>query len=439
MTMPTRNRRRFLRDLGLSAAALPFVAGLPSLCASQHGPARQRMIFMFSPNGIVPPDFWPDETGEDFQLKRILQPLEPFKDRTLILKGISNKVRGDGDGHMRGMSCLLTAIELFPGNIQGGSDTPAGWAKGPSIDQELKDFLQGQEVTRTRFGSLELGVAVPNRADPWTRWTYAGPDRPVAPVSDPYQVFERLYGQMKDRESLTSVLDELTDDLRRLASNLGTEERAMLDQHATFVRETEKELAEAAKQKLDYAAPELEPGVSTDNDDMPRSSAMQIDLLVNALANDMARIASLQYTNSVGQARMRWLGIQEGHHSLSHDPDLNEGSQEKLVKINVWVCEQLASLAAKLDATPEPGGEGSMLDHTTILWTNELGKGNSHSLDNIPFVLVGGGLGFKSGRSLRFDNVAHNRLWLAVAHAFGHRLETFGNPRLSEGGPLSLT
>jgi hypothetical protein len=303
----------------------------------------------------------------------------------------------------------------------------------------LKDFLQGQEETRTRFGSLELGVAVPNRADPWTRWTYAGPDRPVAPVSDPYQVFERLYGQMKDLESLTSVLDELKDDLRRIASNLGTEERAMLDQHTTFVRETEKELAEAASQKLDYAAPELEPGVSTDNDDMPRSSAMQIDLLVNSLANDMARIASLQYTNSVGQARMRWLGIQEGHHSLSHDPDLNEGSQEKLVKINVWVCEQLASLAAKLDATPEPGGEGSMLDHTTILWTNELGKGNSHSLDNIPFVLVGGGLGFKSGRSLQFDKVAHNRLWLAVAHAFGHRLETFGNPRLSEGGPLSLT
>jgi hypothetical protein len=393
---------------------------------------------MFSPNGTVPPQFWPEETGEDFQFKRILEPLEPFKSRTLVLKGISNKVRGDGDGHMRGMSCLLTGIELFPGNIQGGSDTPAGWAKGPSIDQVLKGHLQSQTGTQTRFGSLELGVAVPNRADPWTRWTYAGPNQPVAPVSDPYQVFERLYGQMKDRESLSSIVDGLRDDLRRLGSKVSAEEKVLLDQHATFVREMEVDLQEAASQKLASPAPDLEPGVSTDNDDMPRVSAMQADLLVNAFANDMARVASLQYTNSVGQARMRWLDIQEGHHSLSHDPDLNEGSQEKLTKINVWLCQQLADLAGKLDAIPEPGGEGTLLDHTTILWTNELGIGNKHSHDNIPFVLVGGGLGFKTGRSLKFDRVAHNRLWLSVAHAFGHRSETFGNPQLCEGGPLDL-
>jgi hypothetical protein len=161
-------------------------------------------------------------------------------------------------------------------------------------------------------------------------------------------------------------------------------------------------------------------------------------MLVNAFANDMARVASLQFTNSVGQARMRWLGIEEGHHSLSHDPDLNEPSQEKLVKINVWFCEQLAMLARKLAETPEPGGSGSLLDHTTILWTNELGKGNSHTLENIPFVLVGGGIGFKTGRSLQLEKTPHNRLWLSLAHAFGHELKTFGNPKLCEAGPLAL-
>ncbi|HXG48892.1 MAG TPA: DUF1552 domain-containing protein [Methylomirabilota bacterium] len=432
-------RRQFLRQLGLSAAALPWVAGLPSLQARAASKPKQRLVLMFSPNGTVPPQFWPDETGENFKLKRILAPLEPFKKRTLILKGISNKVRGDGDGHMRGMSCLLTAIELFPGNIQGGSDTPAGWASGPSIDQELKNFLQSQPATRTRFGSLELGVAVPNRADPWTRWTYAGPNQPVAPIDDPYQVFEMLYGQMKDRENLGSILDDVQADLKRVSTKLSKEDKALLDQHATYVRQLENELREAARQKLRQPAPVLEQGVSTENNDMPKVAAMQVDLLVNALVNDMARIATLQFTNSVGQARMRWLGIEEGHHSLSHDPDLNEGSQEKLTKINVWLCEQFATLARKLDAIPEPGGEGTMLDHTTLLWTNELGKGNSHSLDNIPFVLVGGGLGFKTGRSLKFDNVPHNRLWLAIAHAFGHELKTFGNVKLSEGGPLNLT
>lgn len=442
------NRRAFLRNLGVSAAVAPLVSGLPGLRASAAesrgqakaaGAPRQRIVFMFSPNGIVPPHFWPDEIGPDFQLKRILEPLAPFKDRTLILKGICNKVRGDGDGHMRGMSCLLTAIELFPGNIQGGSDTPAGWASGPSIDQELKVYLQSKAETRTRFGSLELGVAVPNKADPWTRWTYAGPNQPVAPLDDPYQVFEKLYGQVGDREVLGSVLDEVREDLKRMARKVGREDRALLEKHATFVREMEQQLQEAAHQKLHQEPPRLEPGVSTDNDDMPRTSAMQADLLVNALANDLTRVASLQYTNSVGGARMRWLGIEEGHHALSHDPDLNEGSQEKLTKINTWFCEQLAGLARRLDAIPEPGGSGTMLDHTTLLWTNELGKGNSHTLDNIPFVLVGGGLGFQSGRSLKFEKVAHNRLWMALAHAFGHEIPKFGNARLSEGGPLSLT
>ena len=94
---------------------------------------------MFSPNGVVPSAFWPDEEGATFKLKESLKPLEPFKDRTLILHGVCDKVRGDGDNHMRGMGCLLTGIELFPGNIQGGSDTPAGWAKGLSIDQEIKN------------------------------------------------------------------------------------------------------------------------------------------------------------------------------------------------------------------------------------------------------------------------------------------------------------
>jgi hypothetical protein len=199
----------------------------------------------------------------------------------------------------------------------------------------------------------------------------------------------------------------------------------------------ERELQASRDQKFVLPAAELEPGVKNANDNMPKLSRMQIDLLVNSLANDMSRIASLQFTNSVGNARMKWLGVEEGHHSLSHDPDLNEKSQEKLTKINVWFAEQLCYLLTKLAETPEPGGEGNMLDHTVVLWTNELGKGNSHTLDNIPFLLVGGGLGFKMGRSLRYDNVPHNRLLMALAHGFGHHVETFGNPKLCRDGVLT--
>ena len=431
-------RRRFLRDLGLSAAVLPFLGGLPSLQAAPRKRSAPRIVFVFTPNGTVPNEFWPETAGTEFQLKSILEPLAAYRNQMLILKGLCNRVRGDGDGHMRGMSCLLTGIELLPGNIQGGSDTPAGWASGPSIDQELKTFLQGRPETRTRFGSLELGVGVPHRADPWTRWTYAGSNQPVAPLSDPYEVFEKIFGQVKDRENLGSVLDQVRSDLQRVSQKLGREERAILERNATLVREMEREISEAGRQKLRVAAPVLEPGIGNENDTIPQVSRMQADLLVNAFANDMTRVASLQYTNSVGQARMRWLGIDDGHHSLSHDPDLNTGSQEKLVKINRWFAGEIAALAQKLATTPDPDGNGSLLDHTTILWTNELGKGNSHSHDNIPFVLVGGGLGFGTGLCLHLDPTPHNRLWLSIAQGFGHDLTTFGNPTLCSAGPLPL-
>ncbi len=345
-------------------------------------------------------------------------------------------MRGDGDSHMRGMSCLLTGIELFPGNVQGGSDTPAGWASGISIDQEIKNFLQQREETRTRFGSLELGAVVPHRADPWTRWVFAGPNKPLPPVDDPYQTFAKMYGRVEDQESLKTVLDDVQEDLRRVRSIASAADVKLLDEHEAFVRTIEQELQEANQRQSSVKPPQLEPGVKNTNDNMPKLSQMQIDLLVNSFVCDWTRVATLQITNSVGQARMRWLGIDEAHHELSHHPDSNVESQEKLTKINKWYCEQVAYLVQKLSETPEPGGSGTLLDNTLVIWTNELGKGNSHTLNDIPFVLVGNGLGFRMGRSLKYDRVTHNRLLLALAHGFGHTLETFGKPELCDGGVL---
>ena len=435
------HRRSFLKQAGLSAAVLPFVTGLPSLALAAPARPRQRLIVVFSPNGTIPTAFWPDEAGRDFTLKEILQPLAPFKDRLLLLHGLSNRVRGDGDGHMRGMSCLLTGIELLPGNIQGGGKSiPAGWASGISIDQEIKNFFQSQELTRTRFGSLEFGVGVQDRADPWTRMSYAGSGKPVAPISDPYQMYEKIYGQMKDRENLRSVLDPLKGELAKVRRLISAEDRRVLEEHEALVRQLEREMADTGAQTLRVSPPDFEKGVAADqNDNVPRLSRMQIDLLVNCFVNDMARVATLQYTKSVGQARMNWLNISDGHHGLSHEPDSDKSAQEKLIKINTWFAGEVGYLADRLAATPEPGGDGSMLDHTLIVWTNELGKGNSHTLDNIPFVLLGGGFGFEMGRSLKFtDRVPHNRLHLALAHAVGHRIEAFGKPDFCTAGPLVL-
>lgn len=431
-----RSRREFLRDVGVSAAALPFVLNLPSLGFANQVARKQRLVVMFSPDGVVPWNFWPEEEGRDFQLKEILTPLEPFKNRMLTLHGVSDRIRGDGDGHMRGIGCLLTGIELFPGNIQGGSHTPAGWSSGISIDQEIKNFLQASPESKTRFGSLEFGVMVPDRADTWTRMSYAGPNKPLTPIDDPYQMFAKLYGRLRDRETIKSVLDELQEDLQKVSRIVSPDDRRLLEEHATFVREFELELKDSGD-GLQHPVPELEPGIKEENDNMPKITKLQIELLVSSFQADFARVATLQMTNSVGQARMRWLGIDEGQHELSHHEDSKTESQEKLTKINKWYCEQLAYLAKRLAETPEPGGSGSLLDNTLLLWTNELGKGNNHTSDNIPWVLVGNGLDFQMGRSLKYGRVPHNRLLLSLANGFGHAIDRFGNPDFCGDGPLS--
>lgn len=442
MHQPT-NRREFLLRSGISLAAANMAMGLPSLAraAGSDPAAKQRLVFVFSPNGVIPQHFWPDEVGEDFKLKRILEPLADLKNQVLTLHGLHNKIRGDGDGHMRGMGCLLTGIELFPGDIQGGSDTPAGWSQGISVDQHIKNCLQADERTRTRFGSLEFGVMVPDRADTWTRMSYAGPNQPVAPIDNPYQMFDKLYGATQNRELLASVLDDLRGDFRKVKDMVASEDQKLLEEHLDMVRQVEKELqTELASREngpaAGHAVPELPPNVDEENDNIPTITRMQMDLMVNSFAADFARVATFQITNSVGQPRMRWLGIEEGHHQLSHEPDSNAEAYEKLIKINTWYCEQVAYLAKRLADTPEPGGEGSMLDNTTIIWTNELGKGNSHTRNNIPFVMVGGGLRYKMGRALDFKNAHHNRLLLSLCEAMGHPTEIFGKPELCVDGPL---
>ena len=433
-------RRDFLIN---SAGALLMTPGLRGLPWAMPGDARQtnvkkRLIIMFSPNGMVAQGFWPTTESPEFEMEQVLKPLEPFRERTLVVKGICNQIRGDGDNHMRGMSCLLTGNELFPGNIQGGSDTPAGWAKGISIDQEIKNYLQSQEHSRTRFGTLEFGVLVQNEANPWTRMVYAGPNQPLAPISDPYHMFDKMHGSVKDRENLLSVLDLVKQDFGKFNSTVDARDIGLLQSSQRHLESMQQDL-NTAQQTDGHRVPiKLPINVPLVNDQMPELAKMQIDLLINGFENDMNRVATLQFTQSVGGATMNWLEVVEGHHSLSHEPDENAEAQDQLRRINTWYCEQLAYLAKRLQDTKEPGTEQSMLDNTLIVWTNELGHGNSHSLDNLPMVLVGGGFGFEMGRYTKVDRVSTTRLWLAIAQAMGHQIDTFGLAKLCKDGPVVL-
>jgi hypothetical protein len=148
-------------------------------------------------------------------------------------------------------------------------------------------------------------------------------------------------------------------------------------------------------------------------------------------------VATIQFNNSAGDARMSWLKVEGRHHDISHLPDDNKTAQQDLSKIDKWYCQQFAYLANRLARTPEPNGHGTLLDNTLVIWTNELGKGNTHSLEDIPFVMVGNGLDYKLGRSLKYEGVPHNQLLMALAHGFGHHINKFGNPDLCKQGPLT--
>jgi hypothetical protein len=436
-------RRSFLRNVGIPAATLPFLAGLPSVSGATLDPKPRRLIIVFSANGVVGDAMWPDAPGPIEKFKPILEPLEPYRSRVSTLRGVNNKVRGLGDNHMRGMSCLLTGNELFPGNIVGGGGTtPAGWAKSISIDQQIKNHLQKNDQTRSVFGSLEFGVAVPNRSDTWTRMCYAGPNQPIAPISDPRQMVDKLYGETADKQSLLSVVDGVKDDLKRVSGKLSPEDRELMQRHLELIAQmqTQLELADANDSRH-HPVPEVDPHIELVNDNTPQVSRIQIDLLVNSMANNMARVATLQYMRSVSQARMKWLEVEEGHHSLSHEPDKNQDAQDKLIKINQWFAGEIAYLAKQLADTPEPGGVGgSMLDNTLIVWTNELGKGNNHTHTDIPFVLIGGeNLGIKQGQAIDFTpKIPHNRLLMSLAKAMGHELDSFGIKKLCQGGAIEL-
>lgn len=431
------SRRDLLKQLGLSAISCPILTQTSLFGNSTTNP-KQRLIIVFTPNGTIPEEFWPEKDGTDFEHKSILKPLEPFHDKMLVLKKLHNRVRGDGDNHMRGMSCLLTGIELFPGNIQGGGNTPAGWPKGISIDREITNFLQSNESTKTRFGALHYGVGVSDVADPWTRMSYAGANLPVAPISDPYEVYKKLYGNGLEQKKVLSVLDEVKMDIAKISEQLPESERKLLIEHAKLVDKMDKDFANTNNNKLFVKPPALKEGVRNQNDHLPELSRMQIDLLVNAFVNDFARVSTLQFTKSVGQAKMNWLDIDDNHHTLSHEPDKNKDAYDKLTRINVWFAQEIAYLAKKLENTPEPNNpKQNMLDNTLIVWTNELGKGNSHTLNNIPFVCIGNGLNFQMGRSVSCD-APHNRFLMNLAHAFNHKISTFGNPKLSELGCLEI-
>ncbi len=435
------NRRNFLRNAAVGAAAvsLPFTRMLDARAADPAFP--KRLVVFFSPNGTIYDSWLPSGGETSFTLSTILKPLEPHRDKLLILDGLDmvSSNFGIGDGHQRGMVHMLTASELNPGPFQGGGNAgTAGWASGASVDQIIAKHL-GVE-------SLDLAIQ-PGGKTNWSRMSYDGGDAPRDPYEDPYTVFDKLFGGLlKDPKEADrvrflrqSVLDHVREDLTRLETRLPTAEKSKLQAHLEAVRVLETKL-DPSGQLGGFCTP-VSPGNKIDhkaNDNFPKMVELMTDQAVMALACNVTQVVGIQCSKSVGGTQMKWLGVDSNHHSLSHE-DNGQPDIPPLIKINTWYAEQFAYLLQKMSEVPE--GDGTLLDNSVVLWCNELGSGNTHSRKKVPFVMAGGlGGHFKTGRFLKYaSGTAHSKLLVSLMQAFGIQKDSIGTPKAGTGVLDNLT
>jgi hypothetical protein len=442
------SRRAFLRGAAGAAFGLPLMSslGFGGRARADGSAFPKRLVIMFSPNGTVP-GAWRPAGGEfDFRLSPILEPLAAHREDLLVCEGMNmtSARHGLGDGHQTGMGHMLTARELLEGDMfeGGGGSGRVGWAGGISIDQEIANRVG----TDTKLKSLELGVQV-HGATIWSRMSYLGANQPIPPQNDPREVYGRLFGDLdvnpaeliRQQRRRKSVLDLVLSEYNALVPRLDAFDRQKLEAHATAVREVESRLQLSVAGVSDTCVKPSEP---TWNDHMDPANyeavgRLQMDLLTAALACDITRVATVQFSHSVSQHVFSNLGIYQAHHDLSHEGDSNLDAQDKLMRINRWYAEQMRYLIEKMKAVPE--GNSTLFDNSVIVWVNELGQGNSHTRDGVPYVLAGSCQGFfQTGRYVRFPGTSHNDFLLTLAHALGHNeLRAFGDPRFSSG-PLTM-
>ncbi len=435
------SRRTILRGAAGAAIALPWLEAMWPRKAQAATPPK-RFIVMFSPNGTLPGQWTPTGTETSFTLSPILTPLAPHQSDIVVVEGLLQE-GGGGDGHQNGIGGMLTGSPLNPGPFAGVGAPPAGWATGPSIDQRISQAL----AAPTPFQSLELGVQV-GSADNWGRMIYQAANQPLPPTDDPAQVYATVFSDLHTdpavlahlRTRHKSILDAVGGEYTRIGKQLGSADKQRLDAHLAAVREIETRLTTSL---VDNNAACHDPTVKSfatphANDSFPAVGALQMDLLTMALACDLTRVASLQWSRSVSQVRFTWLGVPEGHHDLSHRSDGDTDAVTKLTQINTWYAQQMADLIARLKNTPDGAG-GTLFDNTLLLWSNELAKGNTHSRQDAPYVLAGNaGGGIRTGRFVSYEGqgLPHNNMMVSLLNAMDIPDTTFGKKEWCTG-PLT--
>ena len=418
--------------------ALPLLDAMrPAFAASGKAGTTPaiRMAVSYVPNGIVMNDWTPTGAGSDFAMTRILKPMEAHRDQMLLLTNLAQNngyALGDGAGdHARAASTFLTGAHP---RKTAGADINVGI----SMDQVAAQRLGNQ----TRFASLELacedGRMVGNCDSGYScaysnsiSWRSATTPNP--PEVNPRALFERLFGANAAEDGATrlrrakynkSILDFVMADAQRLQGDLGATDKRKLDEYLTAVRDIEQRISNAEKNNTEFVPQMDKPsGVPVDYSEYSR---LMFDLQALALQADLTRVITFMMAREGSNRAYREINVSDAHHSITHhrnEPDLIE----KVTQINCYHVEQFAYFVGKLKSIPD--GDGTLLDHTMVLYGSGLSDGNRHMHSELPVLMAGGKLaGFKPGRHVQYEKkTPMNNLFLTMLDRMGVAADTLGD------------
>src|SRR2546425_6483046 len=434
MTFLTKSlpRRTVLQGLG-ATLALPFLdAMLPAfslrgLAAAKSGKTVHRFQTFYVPNGMAMEYWLPKGEGTAFELSPILEPLAPYKNQMLVLSGIKanwNYIHAGASG------------SFLTGTARGGK-TEIEIIADVSMDQLLARHF----ASETQIGSLEMSMDTPANAGACTgnlscaythTLSWRSPTQPLPMEWNPRAVFEKLFGDSGSTERPArearlrqhkSILDSVTEKLADLKKELGPQDQVKVDEYTEAVRDVERRIHKAEEQS-GVALPAMEqpqgaPPVFEDH------LALMLDLQLLAFQSDLTRVISFMLGKEQSARPYPQIGVPEAHHPLSHHNDV-PALIAHMSKINTYHTQLFSKYLAKLRATPD--GDGSLLDHMTILYGAGISNSQAHAGSNLPLMLVGGGAGtIKGGRHIKYkDSPSNANLLVTLMDKLGVPVEKVG-------------
>ena len=428
-------RRTFLRGAG-AALALPFLDSMVPAFGSPLAQPVTRMGFMYVPNGIISKNWLPTTTGANFEFNSTMKPLEAFRDQVVVLSNlaqINGRSFGDGGGdHARAGATWLTGVH--PKKTEG-----ADIHSGISADQVAARSLGA----KTQFSSLEIGVEAPSLAGgcdsgyscAYTNTTsWRSPTTPNPMEVNPRVLFERLFGdgdstdpaaRMASLQERSSILDFVKGGVDRLETKIGAGDRAKLSEYLDAVRDIERRIQRAEEQNATMKIPVMNRPAAAPEEFVDHARLM-MDLMVVAWQTDMTRVTTFMLAREGSNRSYREIGVADGHHSCTHHQNDPE-KIAKTVKINEHHVRQFAYLVNKLKSTPD--GDGTLLDHSMILYGSSISDGNQHTHTELPLVLVGGASGQIKGNRVVVapKETPMNNLLLSMLDKVGVPTETLGD------------